>query len=196
MSVDALHSTLINTHTYTHTNTVIHDCVYYTTDLAVRCSNHCGDKSGTVLIGMKTTLWQYIMFYVSFMSFIVILMRGCISGKGGGGSPSLSSLCWISSLVGSPEYSARQATQAEHNRPLLHLQSVISMQMSPGDHTSTSVLQESDYDSSGFSGMRVECWKSSSPPYAPLGSERQPLTEPSDWCRALSVITFALSAIA
>lgn len=150
----------------------------------MRYSIHCGDKSGTVLIGMKTTLWQYIMFYVSFMSFIVILMRGCISGKVGGWwggySPSLSLLCWISSLVGSPEYSARQATQAEHNRPLLHLQSVISMQMSPGDHTSTSVLQESDYDSSGFSGMRVECWKSSSPPYAPLGSECHPLTEPSD----------------
>lgn len=114
----------------------------------------------------------------------------------GGGSASLSSMCRISSLVGSPEYSARQATQAEHNRPLLHLQSVISMQMSPGDHTSTSVLQESDYDSSGFSGMRVECWKSSSPPYAPLGSECHPLTEPPDWCRAPSVIAFALSATA
>lgn len=51
----------------------------------MRYSIHCGDKSGTVLIGMKTTLWQYIMFYVSFMSFIVILMRGCISGKVGVG---------------------------------------------------------------------------------------------------------------
>lgn len=70
-------------------------------------------KSVAVLIGMKTTLWQYIMFYVSFMSLIVILMRGCISGEG---PALLGLLCWISSLVASPEYSAATATQAEHNR--------------------------------------------------------------------------------
>lgn len=69
-------------------------------------------KSVAVLIGMKTTLWQYIMFYVSFMSLIVILMRGCISGEG---PALLGLLCWISSLVASPEYSATAAIQAEHN---------------------------------------------------------------------------------